>query len=70
MEVFTPSDAESVKLLTIHRAKGLEWNTVFVPLMSATVFPTGQGRANWITTANAVPTALRGDRSSLPAAGR
>ncbi len=66
MEVFTPSDAESVKLLTIHRAKGLEWHTVFVPLMSATVFPTGQGRANWITTANAVPTALRGDRSSLP----
>ena len=50
MEVFTPSEAESVKLLTIHRAKGLEWNTVFVPLMSATVFPSGQGRANWITT--------------------
>ncbi|MDR7086284.1 DNA helicase-2/ATP-dependent DNA helicase PcrA [Aeromicrobium panaciterrae] len=66
MEVFTPSEAESVKLLTVHRAKGLEWNTVFVPFMSATVFPTGQGRANWITYANAVPTALRGDRSSLP----
>ncbi|MEJ7635768.1 ATP-dependent DNA helicase [Aeromicrobium sp.] len=66
MEVFTPSEAESVKLLTIHRAKGLEWNTVFVPFMSANVFPTGQGRANWITTASAVPTALRGDRSSLP----
>ncbi len=66
MEVFTPSEAESVKLLTIHRAKGLEWNTVFVPFMSATVFPTGQSRANWITVASAVPTALRGDRASLP----
>ncbi|MEO6606573.1 MAG: UvrD-helicase domain-containing protein [Aeromicrobium sp.] len=66
MEVFTPSEAESVKLLTIHRAKGLEWNTVFVPFMSATVFPTGQSRANWLTTASAVPTALRGDRASLP----
>ncbi len=66
MEVFTPSEVESVKLLTVHRAKGLEWNTVFVPFMSATVFPSGQGRANWLTYANAVPTALRGDRSSLP----
>ena len=41
--MFTPSEAESVKLLTVHRAKGLEWNTVFVPFMSATVFPDGAG---------------------------
>ena len=34
MEVSTPSEAESVKLLTVHRAKGLEWHTVFVPLMT------------------------------------
>ena len=33
MEVSTPSEADSVKLLTIHRAKGLEWPTVFVPLV-------------------------------------
>ena len=67
MEVSTPSEAESVKLLTIHRAKGLEWHTVFVPLMSGTVFPSSQGRPNWLTTYLALPTPLRGDRDSLPA---
>ena len=66
MEVSTPSEAESVKLLTIHRAKGLEWHTVFVPLMSGTVFPSAQGRPNWITTMLALPTPLRGDRKGLP----
>jgi DNA helicase-2/ATP-dependent DNA helicase PcrA len=66
MEVSTPSEAESVKLLTIHKAKGLEWHTVFVPLMSATVFPSGLGRPNWLTTQTALPTALRGDRANLP----
>ncbi|WP_317698581.1 ATP-dependent helicase [Aeromicrobium sp. REDSEA-S32_B7] len=29
MEVTTPSEADSVKLLTIHRSKGLEWDAVF-----------------------------------------
>jgi DNA helicase II / ATP-dependent DNA helicase PcrA len=66
MEVSTPSEAESVKLLTIHRAKGLEWHTVFVPLMSRTVFPSEQGRPNWLTNMLALPTPLRGDRDSLP----
>jgi DNA helicase-2/ATP-dependent DNA helicase PcrA len=66
MEVSTPSEAESVKLLTIHRAKGLEWHTVFVPLMSGTVFPSDQGRPNWLTTMLTLPTPLRGDRGSLP----
>ncbi len=66
MEVSTPTQAESVKLLTIHRAKGLEWHTVFVPLMSGTVFPSAQGRPNWLTTMLALPTPLRGDRKSLP----
>lgn len=66
MEVSTPSEAESVKLLTIHKAKGLEWHTVFVPLMSASVFPAGQGRPNWLSVQNVLPTALRGDRANLP----
>ncbi|HUP99046.1 MAG TPA: 3'-5' exonuclease, partial [Aeromicrobium sp.] len=66
MEVSTPSQAESVKLLTVHRAKGLEWHTVFVPLMSGTVFPSEQGRPNWVTSMLALPVPLRGDRASLP----
>ena len=66
MDVSTPSEVESVKLLTVHRAKGLEWHTVFVPLMAATVFPSTLGRPNWLTSMLALPTALRGDRASLP----
>lgn len=65
MEVATPSEAESVKLLTIHRAKGLEWNTVFVPLVSKDVFPSGRGRGNWISSVSTLPGPLRGDAASL-----
>ncbi|MGI9084799.1 MAG: UvrD-helicase domain-containing protein [Aeromicrobium sp.] len=67
MEVSTPSEADSVKLLTIHRAKGLEWPTVFVPLASRTIFPSGRGRPRWITSASTLPGPLRGDADSLPA---
>jgi DNA helicase-2/ATP-dependent DNA helicase PcrA len=65
LDVATPSQANSVKLLTIHRAKGLEWDTVYVPLMSATIFPSGRGRDNW-TSSTALPHELRGDAASLP----
>ena len=30
LDVATPSEADSVKLLTVHRAKGLEWDAVFL----------------------------------------
>ena len=66
MEVSTPSEADSVKLLTIHRAKGLEWPTVFVPLVSSTIFPSGMGRPRWISSAQTLPGPLRGDADSLP----
>jgi DNA helicase-2/ATP-dependent DNA helicase PcrA len=66
MEVSTPSESESIKLLTIHRAKGLEWHTVFVPLVSGTVFPPNRGRDKWISTAKVLPGPLRGDAASLP----
>ncbi|MDX6277389.1 MAG: ATP-dependent helicase UvrD/PcrA [Nocardioidaceae bacterium] len=66
MSVATPSDADSVKLLTIHRAKGLEWHSVYVPLTSGTIFPSNRGRGRWTTNAQTLPNTLRGDRDSLP----
>ena len=66
MSVATPSDADSVKLLTIHRAKGLEWHSVYVPLTSRTIFPSTRGRGRWTTNAQTLPYSLRGDRDSLP----
>uniref|UniRef100_UPI002FC74C9F ATP-dependent helicase n=1 Tax=Aeromicrobium sp. TaxID=1871063 RepID=UPI002FC74C9F len=66
MSVATPSDADSVKLLTIHRAKGLEWHSVYVPLTSRTIFPSARSRGRWTTNAQTLPYSLRGDRDSLP----
>ncbi len=67
MEIATPTAADTVKLLTVHRAKGLEWDEVFVVGMSRTKFPSGKGRPSWITTGGVIPTPLRGDALDLPA---
>ena len=66
MEVSTPSTADSVKLLTVHRAKGLEWHTVFVPFLSAKVFPGGKGRNRWFSSPSVLPVPLRGDVDNVP----
>ena len=52
---------QAVQLMTIHKAKGLEFPHVFVPSMSTGVFPSAQGRASWTTDAGEVPMALRED---------
>ncbi|WP_313409321.1 ATP-dependent DNA helicase [Aeromicrobium sp.] len=66
MELSAPSDADSIKLLTIHRAKGLEFEEVFVPFVAGTVFPSGRGRSRWPTVAKALPAPLRGDVDFVP----
>lgn len=77
MEVTTPSESDSVKLLTIHRAKGLEWDVVMVPLVAEGTFPSGQGRPSWLSNPSVLPHPLRGDGHTLaelsewsPAAGK
>ena len=49
------SDADSVKLLTVHRAKGLEWHAVFLPGMAEGVFPGDRVTDNWVTNAGVLP---------------
>ena len=65
LDVATPSEADSVKLLTVHRAKGLEWHTVFLVGVCEGRFPTSQGRSTSVTVPHVLPTALRGDRKDL-----
>ena len=61
-----PSDEDSVKLMTVHRAKGLEWDVVFVPALVNTVFPSERVSDNWLKNAAALPAPVRGDADSVP----
>lgn len=66
LEVATPSEADSVKLLTVHRSKGLEWHTVFCVGVGEGRFPSTQGRSLWCTSPSVLPAPLRGDAGDLP----
>ncbi|MCH1866501.1 ATP-dependent DNA helicase [Nocardioides sp. CFH 31398] len=69
LDVAVPSEADSVKLLTVHRAKGLEWDAVFVVGVCESKFPTRQTRSTWLTVPAALPMPLRGDARDLPTLG-
>jgi DNA helicase-2/ATP-dependent DNA helicase PcrA len=62
----TPSEADSVKLLTVHRAKGLEWSSVFLVGVCAEKFPVTTARSQWTTVSKVLPAPLRGDAADVP----
>jgi DNA helicase-2/ATP-dependent DNA helicase PcrA len=55
-------EENAVRLMTIHRAKGLEWDTVFVPGLAAKMFPTQVTPPDPAQKWQQLPTELRGDR--------
>ncbi len=78
LEAGRVGETNSVKLLTVHAAKGLEWEVVAIPglVFSPTkdgapgpgsVFPARpQSSSRWTTNARSLPYPLRGDRADLP----
>jgi DNA helicase-2/ATP-dependent DNA helicase PcrA len=62
-----PSDDDSVKVMTIHAAKGLEFDTVFVPGLAERLFPDTRVQQNPARKASSLDVELRRDRDLLPA---
>lgn len=57
---------DRVQVLTMHAAKGLEWQLVAVPHLVADVFPARKRSSCWLKTASQLPVSLRGDSQDLP----
>jgi len=71
LETGRVGESDSVKLLTVHAAKGLQWPAVFVPGLAvgerSQMFPARpRVSTRWTDNARLIPFPLRGDAGDLP----
>jgi DNA helicase-2/ATP-dependent DNA helicase PcrA len=71
LETGRVGETDTVKLLTVHAAKGLQWPAVFIPGLAAgeksQVFPARpRVPTRWTHNPRLIPFPLRGDRDDLP----
>ncbi|MEX2280690.1 MAG: ATP-dependent DNA helicase [Acidimicrobiia bacterium] len=60
------SDADAVTLITVHRAKGLEWEAIFIPAAYQGNFPSQYRGEDPYTSPDVLPFEFRLDRDALP----
>ena len=63
-----PVEKGAVQLITIYKAKGLEYTHVYLPNLSDRAFPGGIARSNWSADATMAPWPLRQDAPAAIAA--
>ena len=67
---FEPGEVEvaddRVQVLTVHAAKGLEWEVVALPHLVHQVFPGRRKSSSWLRSVTELPAPLRGDSPDLP----
>lgn len=56
-------DPTRVQILTMHSAKGLEWQVVAVPHLVEGVFPSSTASSTWLRDPAQLPAHLRGDKA-------
>ncbi|HEX6206990.1 MAG TPA: ATP-dependent DNA helicase, partial [Actinomycetota bacterium] len=72
LEPAQASESDTVKLMTVHKAKGLEWPVVFVPGMAeherpaSSIFPNLRTRENPLLGKTAIPLEMRRDEADFP----
>jgi ATP-dependent DNA helicase UvrD/PcrA len=66
-EPVQPSDEDAVKVMTIHQAKGLEFDHVFVPGVATGLMPSKRIQQNPAERGYSLDFELRGDAAILPA---
>ncbi|MDS1269743.1 UvrD-helicase domain-containing protein [Lipingzhangella sp. LS1_29] len=70
LDVGRVGTSDSVRLITVHGAKGLQWPLVFVPGLCGGKYPVFPARPqrdpSWTVNERKLPYPLRGDRADLP----